>query len=145
MGYLCATLTQAFMCAHAWSGRVTQRCHYSPRWETGLQSTNDVTQRKRTEDLGNLKKVREWRSEHRTRRLTFVCSRRSWAGVARDGGGGGGRWKSQNRKIVPLSSYVEKLKGNKKFRTGTKKSLCVFRISRFLCSIFMDIRCTFYT
>ena len=40
--------------------------------------------------------------------LTFACSGRPWAGVARDGAGGGGRWKSQNRKIVPLSSYVEK-------------------------------------
>ena len=39
------------------SGRVTQRCHDGPRWETGLQSANDVKHRKRTEDSGNLKKV----------------------------------------------------------------------------------------
>ena len=30
--------------AHAHqSGRITQRCHNSPRWETGLHSTTDVT------------------------------------------------------------------------------------------------------
>ena len=39
------------------------------------------------------------------RRLTIAYSRRPWAGVARDGGGG--RWKSQNRKNVYLSPYVE--------------------------------------
>ena len=35
--------------------------------------------------------------------LTFACSRRPWAGVPRDGGG----WKSQNKKNVYLSPYVE--------------------------------------
>ena len=37
---------------------------------------------------------------------------------------GGGRWKSQHRKIVPLSLCRKafKLKDNKKFRTWTKKS-----------------------
>ena len=61
----------------------------------------------------------------------------------------GSRWKSQNRKIVLLSPYVEEPLSSKvilkKFRTWTKKSLRVFRISRFLCSIFMEIRCTFHT
>ena len=38
------------------------------------------------------------------RRLTFACSRRPWAGVARDAGCS---WKSQNRKNVYLSPYVE--------------------------------------
>ena len=47
--------------ARARSERVTQRCHNSPKWETGLQSANDVTHRKRAGDLGNLKKVRELR------------------------------------------------------------------------------------
>ena len=37
-------------------------------------------------------------------RLAFACSRRPWVDVAPDGGG---RWKSQNRKIVSLSPYVE--------------------------------------
>ena len=86
MGYLGATLTQVF--TRVRSGRVTQRCYNSPRWDTGLQIANGVTHRKRAEDLGNLKKVRELRTEHRTRRLTFACSQRLWAGAARDGGGG---------------------------------------------------------
>ena len=54
-GYLGATLTQAF--TRARSGYVTQRCHNSPRWETGLQSAGDVTHRKRAEDLGDFEKV----------------------------------------------------------------------------------------
>ena len=57
MGYLGATLTQVFTRVRGWSERVTQRCHTSPRWETGLASANDVTHWKRARDLGNLKKV----------------------------------------------------------------------------------------
>ena len=98
-------------------------------------SANDVTHRKRTEDFENLKiKSVSWvETCLGRRRLTFVCSQRPWAGVARDGG----RWKSQNRKNVYLSfcRRTFKLKGNKKFRTWTKKSLRVFRISRFLGSL----------
>ena len=56
MGYLGTTLTQAFVRAR--SGCVTQRCHNSPRWETGLESANDVTHRKHEEDFGDFEKVR---------------------------------------------------------------------------------------
>ena len=100
------------------SGRVTQRCHNSPRWETGLASANDVTHRKRAEVLG-----RFWKSQEALGRC-----RTKW---------GGGRWKSQNRKSVYLSLCWRtfNLKGNKKFRTWTEKSIRVFRISRFLCSV----------
>ena len=73
--------------ARAWSGRVTQRSHNSPRSETVLQSANVVMHREHAEDLGNLKKARRVETRHRTRRLTFACSRRPWAGVARDGVG----------------------------------------------------------
>ena len=69
MGYLGATLTQVF--TRARSGHVTQRCHNSPRWETGLASANDVTHRKSVEDFGNLKKVRRVETRHRTRRVDF--------------------------------------------------------------------------
>ena len=54
--------------------------------------------------------------------------------------GGGGRWKSHHRKIVPLSPYVEKRfnsKVIKRFRTWTKKSLRVCRVSGFLCSMYI--------
>ena len=57
--------------------------------------------------LGIWSKLVELRLDTGREGLTFACLRRPWAGVARDGGGGG-RWKSQNRKIVPLSLYVEK-------------------------------------
>ena len=65
---------------------------------------------------------------------------------------GGVRWKSQNRKIVPLTlcRITFKLKGNKKVRTWTKKSLRVFRVSRSyvqsdMCYIYiyMNIICPF--
>ena len=52
-----ATLTQVFTHARGRSGRVTQRRHNSPRWETGLASANDVTHRKRTDDFGNFEKI----------------------------------------------------------------------------------------
>ena len=59
----------------------------------------------------------------------------------------GSRWKSQNRKIVPLSlcRRTFKLEGNKKVRTWTEKSLRVFRISRsyVLCIYVMNVPCTF--
>ena len=102
MGYLGATLTR--------NGRVTQKCHKSPRWETGLQSAYDVTHRKHAGDLGNLKKVS--RVE-----LSPASEEDGWVSLARGGlvqvsheivGGWGCRWKSQTRKIVPLSLYVEK-------------------------------------
>ena len=55
--------------------------------------------------LENLKKVCRVETGHRTRRLTFACSRRpSWRvpHVL-----GWDRWKNQHRNIVPLSPYVE--------------------------------------
>ena len=57
--------------ARAQSGRVTQRCYNSPRWEWGLQSTGDVTHRKRAEDLGNLKKVSRVETRHRKKTVDF--------------------------------------------------------------------------
>ena len=56
------------------------------------------------EDLGDFGKVSWVESCLGKRQVTFACSRRPWAGVARDGGG---RWKSQDRKNVYLSPYVE--------------------------------------
>ena len=56
----------------------------------------------------------------------------------------GDRWKSQHRKIVPLSLCRKtfKLKGNKKFRTWTKKSLSVFLCFGIPMCV-MNILCTF--
>ena len=65
-------------------------------------STGDITHRN----------WRFWKSQLvelslavRRRKVTFACARRPWAGAARDWGWGW--WKSQNRKNVYLSPYVE--------------------------------------
>ena len=94
------------------SGRVTLRCHNSPRWETRLQSANDVTHRKRVEDFGRFWKSQlvemrpasgeyGWLSLARQSQASGFVKGAAWDGV-------GGSWKSQDRKIVPLSPYVEK-------------------------------------
>ena len=101
MGYFGATLTQMFK-----RTRPTQKCHNSPRWETGLDCANDVTHRKRAEDFENLKKVSRVETCLGRRRLAFACSQRPLWRVSHEMVGGG-RWKSQDRKIVPLSPYVE--------------------------------------
>ena len=73
------------------------------KWSYRVRVTSRTGNARRI--LGIWRKLVELRTGHRTRRLTFAGSRRHWAGVARDGGG---RWKGQNRKIVPPSLYVEK-------------------------------------
>ena len=94
--------------AHARSGRATQRCHNSPRWETGLQSANDVTHQKRAEDFGRIwRKLVELRSVSREDGLLSLAREALWQEL-HEMGWGGGRWKNQDRKIVPLSPYVEK-------------------------------------
>ena len=88
-------------------GRVIQRCHNSPRWETGLQSAGDVMHRKCAEDLGRFwRKSESWKLD--TKRDGWLSlARRSLGQVSHEMGGGGGRWKSQNWKIVPLSPYFK--------------------------------------
>ena len=85
-----------------------------------------------------LKKSVSWVEDcFRRRRLTFACSRRPWAGVARDERGGDEKARIKRLCLsLSLCWRTFKLKGNKKFRTWTEKSLRVFRISRFLCSMF---------
>ena len=82
------------------SRHVTQKYHNSLRWETGLASANDVTHWKCTENFGNLKKVSRVETRHRTRRVDFRLLVEA-LGRCRT-------WWGQNRKIVPLSPYVEK-------------------------------------
>ncbi len=86
------------------SGRVTQRCHNrNPRWETGLGSGTDVTHRKRAEDLGDFASGEDgWLSLARRSQASGLV-----AGATRVVGGG--RWKSQHRKIVHLSSLCQNL------------------------------------
>ena len=72
-----------------------------------LASANDVTHRKRAEDLGRFWKSQSWDETCLGgRRLVFACSRRPLWRVPHVLWGRC-RWKSQNRKIVHLSPYVE--------------------------------------
>ena len=59
--------------------------------------------------------------------------------------GGGGRWKSQYRKIVPLSPYVGKPLNSKVIKSlvSELRSRKCFCVSGFLCSMLYMLR-TFY-
>ena len=93
------------------------------------------------EDFGDLKKVSWVEFLPRRKKVDFrgsrgqTCSFR-W-GAAR-GGGGGGRWKSQHRKIAYHSPYVEKPFSSKVIKSFLPelRSRKVFRISGFLCYLY---------
>ena len=86
----------------------------------------------------------ELRNGHRTRRIDFrlltearrICALRAPHEM-------GGRWKSQNRKNVYFSPYVEEPLNSKVIKSFVPELSS--RVSCFLCFIFMDIRCTFRT
>ena len=104
MGYLGATLTQVF--THARRTDVSLRDVTIARdGKRGLASANDVTYRKCAEDFGNLKKVS--RVETCLGRRLLVFASLQGLGLVSHEMRWGGRWKSQNRKIVPLSPCVE--------------------------------------
>ena len=102
----------------------------------------------RAEDLGDFEKVVElspaseedgWLSLAR-RDLVAGATRVRW---------GWGRWKSQHRKIVPLSPYVEKPFSSKEIKSfvselGSRYVFFVFRDSYILCIYVMNILCTFH-
>ena len=89
---------------------------------------------------GFWKKAVELRTRHRTRRVDFRGSQRPDEFVRY---GRRMRWGADGKVIIErlcLSPYVKKpfkLKGNKKFRTWTKKSSSLFRVSGFLCSMYI--------
>ena len=58
----------------------------------------------------------------------------------------GGRWKSQNRKIVPLSPYVEKPLNSKVIKSFVpeRRSRKCFRVSGFLCSMYIFFEHSMY-
>ena len=86
------------------SGRVTQSCHNSPDGKRGYRVRVTSRTGSAWRFLGDFEKVRE---------LSPVSEEDGWLSLARGGLGqvshemGGGRWKSQNRKNVYLSPYVE--------------------------------------
>ena len=139
MCYLRATLTQVLTRVRAGGPDVSLRDVTIARdGKRGQAGANDVTHRKRAEDFRNLKKVS--RVEMRP-----ASGEDGWLSLARGGLGqmshetGGGQMKKNSIERLCLSPYVETflLKGNKRFRTRTEKSLRVFRISRFLCSMYI--------
>ncbi len=90
------------------------------------------------------RKLVELRRDTRQEGLTFACLRRPWAGVARDGGS---RWKSQNRKNVYLSPYVEEPLNSKVIKgfvpeLRSCKCFSCFEIPMFYVYIYMNIPCT---
>ena len=110
MGYLGATLMLVFVHARGRSERVTQRRHNrNPRWETG----KGVRMTSRTGSvwriLGDLKKSVSWVENctpNEKGQLSGLAEARRIC-VLRASHEMGGRWKSQNRKNVNLSPYVE--------------------------------------
>ena len=91
-----------------------------PRWETGLESANDVTHPKRSRRiLGILKKV-SWVENLDSEREGSAFARSLKTGLWPCSGCHtccGGRWKSQHRMIVPLFPYVEKPFNSKEIKS----------------------------
>ena len=131
------------------SGRVTQGCHNSPVGKRRLASANDITHRKRAEDFG-----RFWKSQFVEMRP--ASEEDGWFSLARGDLCGGchtcwwwgvGRWKSQNRKVVPLSPYVEKPLNSRVIKSFVPKQrsryvFFVFRDSYVLSLWTFDVRFT---
>ena len=147
MAYLDTTLTQVYTPARGKSGRVTQRCHNSPRWETVLPSASDVTHRKRAEDFGNLKKVS---SRVDTclgrRRLAFAGSRRP-CGRCRTRCRGAEDEKARRERMCISLPYVEERLNSKVIKSFLPELRCryvffVFRDSYVLSLWTFDVRFT---
>ena len=134
MGYLGATLTQVFT--------RTGGTDESLRDVTKAQMWNEVREcgwRHAPEAREGFWEI--WKRQLvelslavRRRKVTFACSPRPWAGVALDGVGV--KWKSQNRKNVYLSPYAEEPLNSKVINSFVPEFVSVFRVSRFLCSMY---------
>ena len=140
MGYLGATLTQVF--TRAGGADVSLRDVTIARdWKRGYRVRMMSRTGSARRILGILKKSISWVEFClRRRRLAFACSSKpgQWPlwrvphmlGV-------GGRWKSQNRKNVYLSPYVEEPLNSKVIKSFVPelRIVSVFRVSSFLCSM----------
>ena len=141
MGYLGATLTQVFT-RGGWDGAYISLKDVTIPWDGKRGQQVRMTSR-----TGSARRILGiWRKLVKTclgrRRLAFACSPKpgQWpVAFVADGAhdGGGGRWKSQNRKNVYLSPCVEKPLNSKVIKSFVpeQKFVSVFRVSRFLCSI----------
>ena len=94
----------------------------------------------RAEDLGDFGKVVELRTRYRTRGVDFRASLRrdEFAHYRHRTRWGGCRWKSQKRKNVYLSPYVEKPLNSKVIKSFVPELRSrVFRVSGFLCFMYI--------
>ena len=121
------------MCAQ--SGRVTQRCHSSPHWKRGYGVRVMLCTGRAWRILGDFEKVSELRWDlPRGKMVGFRLLTETF--VAGASHMGGGRWKSQNRKIMPLSPYVEEPLNSKEIKSfileqGSRKCFSCFEIPMF--------------
>ena len=116
----------------AWSGRVTQRCLNSPDEKRGYRVRVTSRTRSTWRIWGISKKSVSWVE------LSTASAEGSRLSLARGGlrqvsHGMGGRWKSQNRKNVYLSPYVEEPLNSKVIKSfipelRSHKSLLCFEI-----------------
>ena len=121
------------------SGRVTERCHNSPRCETEI---TECGWRHAPEARGGfweiLEKSVSWDETcFGGKRLVFACSRIPLWRVPHVLEG---RWNSQNRKIVPLSPYIEEPLNSKVIKSfvpeqRSRNVFFEFRDSYVLCYI----------
>ena len=144
MGWLGAMFTQVFTHARTRIADVSHRDVTIVR-----DGKHGYTVRMTRRILRDFEKVSELRWDLlRGKTLGFrLLAETFMAGATRVCVQGGGRWKSQNRNIVPLSLYVEEplnSKVIKSFVPEQRRRKC-FSCFEILCSIFMDIWCTFHT
>ena len=92
------------------------------------------------EDFGDLRKVNELSFSVRRRRLTFGACRDQTSCLYGVPHVVWGRWKSQHKKIVYLSPYVEKPFNSKVIKCFVPelRRRKVFRVSGFLCYLYMS-------
>ena len=111
-------------------GHFNQRCHNSPRWETGLHSANELTHRKRSEDFG-----RFWKSQLVELRLD--TGRDGWLSLASGGlgkvshemGGGGADEKARIERLC-LSLSLSLVRSKKTLNSKVIKSFVLELRSR---------------
>ena len=100
------------------------------------------------EDFGGFEKSHELSISVRRRRLTFGARRDQTSSLRRGAArvGGGGRWKSQHRKIVYHSPYVEKPFNSKVIKSFVPelRSCKCFWVSGFLCYLYMSYEHSMY-
>ena len=123
------------------NGLVTQRCHNSPDWKRSyrvrVMSRTGSAQRiwgilkKSVSGVEFLarKKTVGFRLLAEARPVTLWWVPHVW--------GGGANEKSQNRNNVYLSPYVEKPLNSKVIKSFVSELRSVFRVSRFLCSMYI--------